>query len=282
MDRMLRNKLHRTNLWLLALMGMVLLALPAVGQSYSYEVGDDGEAEVWVSADPVVVDGEPVKKEQVRIVVVNSDDGEPQTYEWKTEDGEVLSIPGGANVHFIEDMMRRGYLGVQLVELTPELREHYGATTDTGVLVGKVEPGSPAEAAGLRVGDVISGLDGEAMESSLDIRRHIRALEEGETVAIEVLRDGTRLDLSANIVVKERPEVDIRRFIGREGDNPFVYHVDPGQMGEAIIDLQEHFDNPEFKSRVLTFSSREKELEEKLAALEKKLEELARQLAEKE
>lgn len=274
--------MNRNNLWMLALVAMALVALPATAQSsHSYSVSQEGEAEVWVSAD-ASADGEPVHKEHVRIVVVGSEDGEPQTYEWKTEDGKVISLQGEGNVHFIEDMMRRGYLGVQLVDLTPELRAHYGASREHGVLVGKVEEGSPAEAAGLRVGDVITALDGEAVESSGDIRRHVRALEEGEALAIEAYRDGTRIDFSANVVEKERPEVDIRRFIGREGDNPFVYHVNPGEMSEAIIDLKEHFASPEFRTRINTFTSREEELEEKLKALEEKLEELSRRLAEKE
>lgn len=276
--------MNRKHVWMITLVGMALLALPAAGQSgYSYQVGDDGETEVWVQteADARVstADGEPGEKAHVRIVVV---DGEPKTYEWKTEDGEVLSLSGEGNVHFIEDMTRRGFLGVQLVELTPELRQHYGATAENGVLVGKVEPGSPAEAAGLRVGDVIVALDGEGMEGSWDIRRHVRALEDGETLAIEAIRDGTRLDLSATIVEKERPEVDIRRFIGRSEDNPFVYHVDPGQWRDVVVDLEKKFSSPEFQSHIRTFGSRERELEEKLEALEKKLEELTRRLEEKE
>lgn len=281
--------MDRKHLWMLSLLAMALVALPAAGQSgYAYEVGDDGKAEVWVQAetDARVTaeggEGEPVSKGHVRIVVMDDEDGEPKTYEWKTEGGEVVSLSGEGNVHFIEDLTRRGYLGVQLVELTPELRQHYGATAENGVLVGKVEPGSPAEAAGIRVGDVIVALDGEEMEGSWDVRRHVRALEDGEALAIEVVRDGTRLDLSATIVEKERPEIDIRRFIGRSEDNPFVYHVDPGQWKDVVVDLEKKFSSPEFQSRIRTFGSREKELEEKLEALEKKLEELTRRLEEKE
>lgn len=273
--------MNRKNLWMLPLLGMMLLALPALGQSgYAYEVGDDGEAKVWVQAE--TGGGEPVHKEHVRIVVVDDEDGEPKTYEWKTGDGKVINLSGEGNVHFIEDMMRRGYLGVQLVELTPELRQHYGATAENGVLVGKVEPGSPAEAAGLRVGDVIVALDGESMEGSWDIRRHVRALEDGETLAIEAIRDGTRLDLSATIVEKERPEVDIRRFVGRSEDNPFVYHVDPEGWKDVVVGLEKKLSSPEFQTRIQSFGSREKELEEKLEALEKKIEELTRRLDEKE
>ena len=47
-------------------------------------------------------------------------------------------------------MVRRGYLGVGLTELTPELRTHFGVPEESGVMVSKVEPGSPAEKAGSR------------------------------------------------------------------------------------------------------------------------------------
>jgi membrane-associated protease RseP (regulator of RpoE activity) len=175
--------MNRKHLWMIAGLGMALLALPAAGQSgYTYQVGDDGTAEVWVSAEADAqsstgtVEGEPGDKEHVRIVVVDGEGGEPKTYEWKTEDGKTVTFSGEGNVHFLEDLACRGYLGVQLVELTPELREHYGATAEHGVLVGKVEPGSPAEAAGLRVGDVIVALDGESIDGSWDVRHHVRAL----------------------------------------------------------------------------------------------------------
>src|SRR5688572_3678790 len=46
---------------------------------------------------------------------------------------------------------KRAYLGVSLVDLTPELREHYGAEKDAGILVGSVEEGGPAEKAGVRI-----------------------------------------------------------------------------------------------------------------------------------
>ena len=281
--------MNRKHLWMFALVGMALLALPATGQSgYAYEVGDEGEVEVRIQTDSradvttEASEGEPGRKEHVRIVVVDDEDGEPKTREWKTEDGEVVGLSGEGKVHFLEDMSRRGFLGVQLVELTPELRQHYGATAEHGVLVGQVEPGSPAEAAGLRVGDVIVALDGESMDGSWDVRRHVRALEEGEVLAIEAIRDGTHLDLTATIVEKARPEVDIRRLLGRSEEHPFVYRVDPGQWKDVVVDLQERFSSPEFQARIRSFGSREKELEEKLEALEKKLEELTRRLEEKE
>ena len=272
---------HRPLKTLIAVAAMGLLALaPLAAQSgCSYETKDDGEVEVRIQAEGDAGE-EGAEKKHVRVVLVQ-DDGEPKTYEWKTEGGEVISLSGEDNVHFLSELTRRGYLGVQLVELTPELRQHYGVSPEIGVLVGKVEPGSPAEAAGLRVGDLITALDGEGMGSSWEIRRHVRALEEGETVAIEVHRDGSRMDLSANIVEKERPEVDVGHFFGRASGSPWVYKVDPGEMQDVLVDLKERFTSPEFQTRIQAFSSREEELEKRLEELEKKLEELQKKLEQR-
>ncbi|HEY0510785.1 MAG TPA: PDZ domain-containing protein, partial [Thermoanaerobaculia bacterium] len=66
-------------------------------------------------------------------------------------------------------LVRRGYLGIGLTELTPELRTHFGVPEEAGVMVSKVEPGSPAEKAGIKVGDILTRVDGNAIKSSWDI-----------------------------------------------------------------------------------------------------------------
>ena len=66
---------------------------------------------------------------------------------------------------------REGFLGVRLIDITPELRAYFGAPRDAGVLVASVEPESPAAKSGLSVGDVIVKMDGERTESSRDISR---------------------------------------------------------------------------------------------------------------
>ncbi|MCP4249961.1 MAG: PDZ domain-containing protein, partial [bacterium] len=69
---------------------------------------------------------------------------------------------------------KRGFLGVALNALSPELQQHFGAPEETGVLVGSVVEESPAQAAGLRVGDVITAIDGERITSAADVQRLIR------------------------------------------------------------------------------------------------------------
>lgn len=82
----------------------------------------------------------------------------------------------------------RPKLGVQLVELTPELREHLGGD-ETGVLVSKVLPGTPAEHGGIEVGDLIVAVDGREIETAGDLQRAVARVD-GEEIDVEVIRDG--------------------------------------------------------------------------------------------
>lgn len=90
----------------------------------------------------------------------------------------------------------RPKLGVELVEPTPELREHFGAPADAGVIVGKVLPGMPAETAGVQVGDVIVSVDGESIGDAGDLIRELYD-SDGRTIELELIRDGRsqRLDV---------------------------------------------------------------------------------------
>jgi serine protease Do len=98
---------------------------------------------------------------------------------------------------------RRAVLGVQLVEVTPELREHLGAEEGTGVLVSKVLQGTPAENAGVHVGDLIVAVDGEEISTSVDLRRALQG-KAGETFDVQVIRDRTPMSLEVTIPEPER------------------------------------------------------------------------------
>ena len=94
---------------------------------------------------------------------------------------------------------RRGYLGVELIEMTPDLRAHYGAPRDAGVLVGAVEADSPAAKAGIEVGDIITRSDGAQVESVSDLTRWVRAKKAGDSVKIEVSRNRATKTLTATV-----------------------------------------------------------------------------------
>jgi len=92
----------------------------------------------------------------------------------------------------------RPKLGVQLVDATPELREHLGGDAETGVLVGKVMRGMPAEAAGVEVGDLIESINGEPIEDAGDLIEALAETED-ETITLGVIRDGRPMDIDVVI-----------------------------------------------------------------------------------
>ncbi|MBP7147831.1 MAG: PDZ domain-containing protein [Acidobacteria bacterium] len=176
-----------------------------------------------------------------------------------------------------------GFLGVGLTDLTPELREHFGAPQDSGVMVSRVEKDSPAEKAGVQVGDIILSVGGENADSPGSVRRTVRAKEEGDNLELQVLRDGKRRTLSASVVTREMEQFDFGdMLVLPDGKNlDFKFNFDPKRMQELGERLNREFNSPEFRNRIREFRLREGELEQKMKDLEQRLQELEKQLQEK-
>jgi serine protease Do len=83
----------------------------------------------------------------------------------------------------------RKYIGIYLEEINRELSEYFGVKEGRGVLVSKVSEGSPAERAGLEVGDVIIKADGTRIQRARDLTEVIQDKEKGEKIKLEVIRD---------------------------------------------------------------------------------------------
>ena len=108
--------------------------------------------------------------------------------------------------------VRRGRLGVTIQAITPELARTMGLGTTTGALVSDVERGGPAEAAGLKRGDVITALDGEPVKDSNVLRNEIGQLAPGSQVNLTVVRDGREQSVAARLgaLEPERRMADAR------------------------------------------------------------------------
>jgi len=74
--------------------------------------------------------------------------------------------------------------------MTPELRRHFSAPPDRGLLVGRVEPGGPADRAGVEVGDVLLEAGGVAQRRTWDLVRVVAPAAEGQRLSLRILRDG--------------------------------------------------------------------------------------------
>lgn len=93
----------------------------------------------------------------------------------------------------------RGRLGVQIQALTPELAKSFKLDDTKGVLVATVEPGSPAEKAGLQTGDVILGFDGKPVQSANELPRIVAATKPGTAVTLDVWRNGARRQVKVTL-----------------------------------------------------------------------------------
>lgn len=84
----------------------------------------------------------------------------------------------------------RGWLGVLIQPVTPKLAESFGMEKPQGAAIAKVLPGSPAEMAGLRVGDVVLAFNEHPVERSSDLPPIVGSTSVGTTVPVEILREG--------------------------------------------------------------------------------------------
>jgi serine protease Do len=98
----------------------------------------------------------------------------------------------------------RGWLGVSFQEITPEIAQQFNLTEQGGAIVADVRRGSPADRAGIQVGDVILEWNGEKVLDSLELPRMVAASEIGKTAKVVVLRDGKTITLE--VTVGERPD----------------------------------------------------------------------------
>ncbi|MEO5680221.1 MAG: trypsin-like peptidase domain-containing protein [Acidimicrobiales bacterium] len=91
------------------------------------------------------------------------------------------------------------FLGVGTVTLTPDIATRLSLSVDRGAIVQNVEPASGADKAGVQVNDVIVGLDGGPVVSVADISRVIRSKKPGDKLKIDLVRDGKRQSVQADL-----------------------------------------------------------------------------------
>lgn len=184
-----------------------------------------------------------------------------------------FAIPANLARGIIEQLqtsgsVTRGWLGVSIQDLTPELADYYGLKDGKGALVGEVFEGDPADKAGIKAKDVIIEVDGKKIEDSRDLSRTIAEVPVGKKLTVKVLRDGKertfrvkidkRTDEKETLAMKEpREETDLgmtlspltpqlaRQFNLSETEGVVVVGVEKGgpadqaevQEGDLILEI---------------------------------------------
>lgn len=131
----------------------------------------------------------------------------------------------------------RGYLGVSIQEVTPDLARAFKVPEGKGVLVGDVSAGSPGARAGLQKGDVIEAIDGEAVDGVNELRLRIASTAPGTIVHLKVLRNGQSLDVA--VTLGELPENAGQGPLGSESENNPMNGV---QVDELTPEIRREWD----------------------------------------
>jgi len=134
-------------------------------------------------------------------------------------------IEGGA--------VKRGYVGLGLNTFNDDQWEAYGQPRDfEGAYVGSVTPGAPADRAGAEVGDLLVAVNGEPVSDGTEATRLVAATRPGETVRLEVIRDGRRQTLNVRAAVRPS-EAELLAADGAGAEEPATVQP-PAASGEAI------------------------------------------------
>jgi len=144
-----------------------------------------------------------------------------------------FAVPSDLARRVMTDLVRygyvvRGYLGVEAQNLTPELATEFKLHGATGVLVGGVVPDGPARKAGLEVGDIITRFDGKDAHDTRQLMLSVAEIKPGQTVPVEVLRDGSAKPL--RVTIGQASNNDLLVKAARN-----AYEQDPGALQGVII-----------------------------------------------
>jgi Do/DeqQ family serine protease len=182
-------------------------------------------------------------------------------------DGQLVGIntaivgPSGGNVgigfaipsNMAKDVMeqlikygnvRRGQLGVYIQNLTPDLAKAMGLGNTVGAVITNVKKGSPAEKAGLEVGDVVTAVNGAKVETADQLRNAVGLLRVGDTVTLNVLHNGEEREIHAVIAEPIENKVNgerlDKRLSGAKLGDIEPSHPLAGQVkGVEVLDVEQ-------------------------------------------
>lgn len=139
----------------------------------------------------------------------------------------------------------RGWLGVMIQKVTPEIAKGFGLKESEGALVSDVMEGSPAEKAGIKRGDVIVSYNGKRIKEMDQLPKLVGTTEVGKKVKIGLIRDGKQITVEA--VIEEQKDEEMRLSKGPEVQKDFGLVVQ-----EITPEIAQHLELKDRKGVIVT------------------------------
>jgi serine protease Do len=118
--------------------------------------------------------------------------------------GIAFAIPASVAKDVVNKLIKggdiqRGWLGVKIEPVTQDVADSLGLPQTTGALVNEPQAGSPGEKAGIKVGDVITAVDGQSVKGPKELARMIGSMDPGKTVDVTLWRDGKSMSVKLTL-----------------------------------------------------------------------------------
>lgn len=158
--------------------------------------------------------------------------------------GIAFAIPAALAKNVVDDLIKdgaveRGWLGVQIADVSQEIAESVGLAEAKGALINDVNAGEPAEQAGIKAGDIVISVGGEEVASSRELARKVAAHKPGEDLEIVVWRNGKTEDLT--VALGRMPGADQIASAPDQNQDPeatetnFGLSVTPAEDGDGML-----------------------------------------------
>jgi serine protease Do len=136
----------------------------------------------------------------------------------------------------------RGYLGATIQPVTPEIADSVGIPGKKGALVAELVPGGPAEKAGVMAGDVVTAVNGHAVNNASELTRQVAGTHSGDTMNLAIVRGGKPMSLVVKSGVRPS-EADLAKQNQKQGDDepstPSAPAIKPNALGLSVGPLDE-------------------------------------------
>jgi serine protease Do len=131
----------------------------------------------------------------------------------------------------------RGYLGVNIQPVTPEMAESMGMKSDKGAIVAEAMPGTPAAEAGIKAGDVITKLNGQVVADASDLTRRVGSFKPSDKVELTYLRNGD--EKTAQITLADQKNETVAKADGSQAKEPGALGIQiaPAKDGDKGVQI---------------------------------------------